>query len=77
MYTIIIEENTLDFQIIKNGKELPFNDCLNLEWAMQNVLAVIKRTESEKKRRDSDDYNPKAETTATKNKRARENLARS
>lgn len=77
MYTITIDENTLDFKIIKDGKELPFSDCLNLEWAMQSIVAVIKRTESEKKRRESNDYNPKAETIATKNKRARENLARS
>lgn len=76
MYTINIDENTLEFKILKDGEELPFSDCLNLEWAMQSVLAVIKRTESEKKRRESDDYDPKAETIAAKNKRARDNLAR-
>jgi hypothetical protein len=71
MYTITIDEDTLEFSIIKDGHVLPFNECLNIQWALQGALAVINRTESEKRRRDSDDYDPKAETPASKNKRAR------
>lgn len=73
MYTITIDEDTLEFSIIKDGHVLPFNECLNIQWALQSTLAVINRTESEKRRRDSEDYNPKAETPASKHKRARGN----
>lgn len=52
MYEIQVDENTLEFVIKKDGEVLPFSECKNIEWGLQSMLAVIKRTESEKRRRE-------------------------
>jgi hypothetical protein len=51
IYTITVKDDTLEFSILKDGIELPFHECKNVEWAMQGMLAVIKRTEGEVERR--------------------------
>lgn len=52
MYTITVDTDTLEFTIMKDGQVLPFNNFKNIEWALQNMLAVIHRTEGEIKRRE-------------------------
>lgn len=51
-YELVINDETLEFEIKKNGETLPFESCKNIEWGMQSILAVIIRTESEVKRRE-------------------------
>lgn len=47
-YTITIREDDLRFIVVKDGIALGYmKDCKNVEWGLQNALAVIKRTESE------------------------------
>jgi hypothetical protein len=51
MYEITVDPDTLEYTIKKDGEVLPFTGFKNIEWAMQSMLAVINRTESEIRRR--------------------------
>lgn len=46
-YEVKVDDETLAFEVWKNGEPLPFEEFKNVEWAMQSMLAVLKRTEGE------------------------------
>lgn len=75
MYHITLDEDSMEFTVVKNGEELPFNHCHNIRLALEGALGIICRTESEVKRRQRTDID-KHETPAAKMKRIRDEQKR-